>query len=263
MFFFFAGFILLIVFSIACIIHMKNIANENHVKYEIFYFPNFPSSVQDITLFFISDIHRRTIDDSIINEAMDVAEMVIIGGDLLEKGVKLEKTRENLRKLKRIGPVYFVWGNNDYEMDRDVLEALLIEEEIVLLDNKAINFLSPNGESWSLIGVEDYSLEYDDLEMALEYTKETNFKLLISHNPKIMEKLEEDNQVSLVLSGHTHGGQIRIFGFGPYELGGTKVIGNTTFFISNGYGTTSIPLRLGARPETHIIRIQHKNDDEN
>lgn len=263
MVFFFAVFILLILFSIALILHMKNIANENHVKYEIFYFPNFPSSLQDITLFFISDIHRRIIDDSIITEAMDVAEMVIIGGDLLEKGVKLEKTRENLRKLKQIGPVYFVWGNNDYEIDRDVLEALLVEEGIVLLNNEAINFPSPNGESWSLIGIEDYSLEYDDLEKALEYAEETNFKLLVSHNPKIMEKLAEENQISLVLSGHTHGGQIRVFGFGPYELGGTKVIGNTTLFVSNGYGTTSIPLRLGAKPETHIIRIQHKSDAEN
>lgn len=260
MVFFFAGIILLVLLSFSLILYMKNIANENHVKYEIFYFPNFPSTLQEVTLFFISDIHRRTIDDSIITEAIDVAEIVIIGGDLLEKGVKLEKTRENLRKLKRIGPVYFVWGNNDYEIDRDVLEDLLIEEEIILLDNKAINFPSSNGESWSLIGIEDYSLEYDDLEMALEYAKETNFKLLISHNPKIMEKLEEENQVSLVLSGHTHGGQIRIFGFGPYELGGTKIIGNTTLFVSNGYGTTSIPLRLGAKPETHIIRIQHKNE---
>lgn len=154
-------------------------------------------------------------------------------------------------------------GNNDYEIERDVLEALLVEEGIVLLNNEAINFPSPNGESWSLIGIEDYSLEYDDLEKALEYAEETNFKLLVSHNPKIMEKLEAENQISLVLSGHTHGGQIRLFGFGPYELGGTKVIGNTTLFVSNGYGTTNIPLRLGAKPETHIIRIQHKSDAEN
>lgn len=262
MIFLYVVLIVLVLFSITFIVHMKNIANENHVKYEIFYFPNFPSSLHEITLFFISDIHRRTIDESIINEAIDVAELVIIGGDLLEKGVKLEKTRENLRKLKRIGPVYFVWGNNDYEINREILEALLIEEEIVLLDNKAISFPSSNGEGWSLIGIEDYSLEYDDLEMALENVEENYFNLLISHNPKIMEKLEEKNQVSLVLSGHTHGGQIRIFGFGPYELGGTKIIGNTTLFVSNGYGTTSIPFRLGAKPETHIIRIQHKNSDE-
>ncbi|WP_312098603.1 metallophosphoesterase [Niallia sp.] len=260
MVFLWAGFSLLVLFSIAFIIHMKNIANENHVKYEIFYFPNFPSSFREMTFFFISDIHRRTIDDSIIKEAIDVAEMVIIGGDLLEKGVKLEKTRENLRKLKRIGPVYFVWGNNDYEINRDVLEALLKEEEIVLLENKAVSFKSANGESWSLIGIEDYSLEYDNLEIALENVEDHNFKILVSHNPKIMEKLENDNQISLVLSGHTHGGQIRIFGFGPYELGGTKVIGNTTVFVSNGYGTTTIPLRLGARPETHIIKIQHKQN---
>ncbi|CAI9388047.1 metallophosphoesterase [Niallia sp. Sow4_A1] len=262
MVFLLGGFILLVIFCIAFLIYMKNIANENNVKYELFYFPNFPSSIHEITLFFISDIHRRTIDDTIINEVIDVAELVIIGGDLLEKGVNLEQTRENLRKLKQIGPVYFVWGNNDYEIDRDALESLLNEEDIVLLDNKAVSFMSSNGEGWSLIGIEDYSLEYDDLETALQQVENNSFKILISHNPKIIEELDEENQISLVLSGHTHGGQIRIFGFGPYELGGTKLIGKTTLFVSNGYGTTSIPLRLGAKPETHIIRIQHKQNEE-
>lgn len=256
------GIVLLFLVGVALILHMRKIANENHVKYEMFYFPNFPVSFREITLFFISDIHKRSIDCSVINEAVDVADIVIIGGDLLEKGVKLEKTRENLRKLKKIGPVYFVWGNNDYEIDRDVLEALLLEENIILLDNKAISFHSAKGESWSLVGIEDYSLEYDDLEKALEQVDDSDFKILVSHNPKIVEKMEGNEQISLVLSGHTHGGQIRIFGFGPYELGGTKVIGNTTIFVSNGYGTTSIPLRLGANPETHIIKIQHKQRDK-
>ncbi|MEK4652523.1 metallophosphoesterase [Niallia sp. FSL W8-0954] len=256
------GFVLLVLVGIALILHMRKMANENHVKYEMFYFPNFPASFREITLFFISDVHRRSIDDSVINEAVNVAEIVIIGGDLLEKGVKLEKTRDNLRKLKKIGPVYFVWGNNDYEIDRDVLETLLIDEGIILLNNKAITFQSADGESWSLVGIEDYSLEYDDLEKALEEVEDSDFKILVSHNPKIVEKMEENEQISLVLSGHTHGGQIRILGFGPYELGGTKVIGNTTIFVSNGYGTTSIPLRLGAHPETHIIKIQHKQMDK-
>lgn len=262
MIFLLVTFILLVFLGVALLIHMRKIANENNVKYEIFYFPNFPSSIREITLFFISDIHRRTVDDTIINEAINVAEIVVIGGDLLEKGVKLEKTRENLRKLKKIGPVYFVWGNNDYEIDRDVLETLLKEEDIILLDNKAVSFRSDIGESWSLIGIEDYSLEHDDLEKALEQTNANDFKLLVSHNPKIIEKVNEVEQIPLILSGHTHGGQIRIFGFGPYELGGAKVIENTTVFVSNGYGTTSIPLRLGAKPETHIISIKHKQNDE-
>lgn len=180
MVFLLGGFILLVIFCIAFLIYMKNIANENNVKYELFYFPNFPSSIHEITLFFISDIHRRTIDDTIINEVIDVAELVIIGGDLLEKGVNLEQTRENLRKLKQIGPVYFVWGNNDYEIDRDALESLLNEEDIVLLDNKAVSFMSSNGEGWSLIGVEDYSLEYDDLETALQQVENNSFNLKYS-----------------------------------------------------------------------------------
>ncbi|PKG24144.1 metallophosphoesterase [Niallia nealsonii] len=251
-FFLFVGVLLLV--------KMHQQANENTVKYELIYFPDFPRSFQAVSLFFISDIHRRTVADSLINEVKDIADIVIIGGDLTEKGVSFDQVRQNIQKLKLIGDVYFVWGNNDYEVDSDRLKQLFADEKVTVLDNKSITFTSELGEKWSLVGIEDYSMEFDDLEGALMQTEEDVFKILLSHNPKIMEKIKEEHKISFVLSGHTHGGQIRIFGIGPYEIGKTKVIGNTTIFVSNGYGTTKVPLRLGAKPETHLIKIKNKLD---
>ena len=258
---FIIAFIIILIIVFAVIVHMKSVANENNVKYEMMYFPNFPETFKELNLFFISDIHRRNVADSIIEEVKDLADIVIIGGDLLEKGVSLNIVQSNLQKLKVIGPVYFVWGNNDYEINHDKVLEILNEEKVTILDNKGITFHSPEGEAWSLMGVEDYSLEHDDLEEALRDVENTDFKILISHNPKIMEKINPDHHISLVLSGHTHGGQIRLFGFGPYELGGTKIIDETTLLVSNGYGTTTIPLRLGANPETHLIKIQSKKNE--
>lgn len=252
--------LLMILAGIALVVKMHKNAKEDHIKYEMFYFPNFPMTFKEITIFFISDIHRRDISPSIVEEAKGIAELVIIGGDLLEKGVSLKTVRHNLRKLKNIGPVFFVWGNNDYEADVEKLKELLEEEGVTVLDNRSVSFTSPKKQKWHLVGVEDRSLEHDDLDKALQGIKKSAFKILISHNPKVMEDLTDDHGVTLVLSGHTHGGQIRILGFGPYEKGATKVIGKTTILVSNGYGTTSIPLRLGAKPETHIIKIQHTQD---
>ena len=256
--------LLLIVFflfiGIMLLVKMYQQANENTVKYELIYFPQFPRSFQEISLFFISDIHRRVVADSIIAEVKDAAEIVVIGGDLTEKGVSFDQVKQNIQKLKLIGPVYFVWGNNDYEVDTDRLKRIFAEEKVTVLDNQSITFTSEAGEKWSLVGIEDYSMELDELEHALEQTREDVFKLLLSHNPKIMEKVKQEHKISLVLSGHTHGGQIRIFGIGPYEIGKTKIMGETTLLVSNGYGTTKFPLRLGAKPETHLIKIKNTQD---
>ncbi|MFT8322402.1 MAG: metallophosphoesterase [Bacillus sp. (in: firmicutes)] len=253
-------FIIIIIIGVLLLIKMYKLANENNVKYEVLFFPDFPRSFKEISIFFISDIHRRVIADSIIEEVKEVADLVFIGGDLLEKGVSFEQVKANIQKLKHIGAVFFIWGNNDYEVDTDTLQALLAEEGVTVLDNKTITFKSEQGEEWNLVGIEDYSMELDRLEDALKETKQDNFKLLLSHNPKIISELKRENHISVVLSGHTHGGQIRIFGFGPYEIGGTKVVGNTTLIVSNGYGTTSVPFRLGAKPETHVIKIKNTKD---
>ncbi|MEW8985915.1 MAG: metallophosphoesterase, partial [Bacillus sp. (in: firmicutes)] len=96
-----------------------------------------------------------------------------------------------------------------------------------------------------------------DLESAVSMAGNSGIRLLISHNPKIIESIRDDHQIDLVLSGHTHGGQIRFLGFGLYEKGGMKKFGKTLLFVSNGYGTTALPLRLGAKAQTHLFSLYY------
>lgn len=217
--------------------------------------PDFPSSFGSVKIFFISDIHKRIISDSIINEVKGKADMVIIGGDLAEKGVSLEQVSTNIEKLKMVAPVFFVWGNNDYEFDSHELDSLLYHTGVKVLDNTAVKFESREGDTLFLLGIDDLSLGKSRLDLAMKDAEPTGFHILVSHNPAIVNRLQPGHRISLILSGHTHGGQIRIFGFGPYELGGITTKNGTTVMTSNGYGTTGVPFRLGARAETHLITL--------
>lgn len=108
---------------------------------------------------FISDIHRRVISNSLIEQVKGRVDLVIIGGDLAEKGVPLSKISANIQKLRAIAPVYFVWGNNDYEIEYHELDALLLENNVKVLDNTRVVFESELGEKICLLGVDDVGLE--------------------------------------------------------------------------------------------------------
>lgn len=238
------------------LLYMAFLAFGNNVEENELEFGNFPKSFGTLKIFFISDIHRRRISDSIITAAKGKADIVIIGGDLMEKGVPLERVKLNIEKLKTIGPVYFVWGNNDYEGDYRDLDALLLDLKVKILDNTAVMFESLEGEKVALLGVDDVGLKKDRLDFALMDAESGYFTILASHNPKIVDKIKPEDGISLLLSGHTHGGQIRIFGLGPYKKGGIDKVGKVIRLISNGYGTTGVPLRLGVRSQSHLITLK-------
>jgi uncharacterized protein len=253
----FYGFIIV---TIVLLIYMYREAFSNRVIYHEFQFKSLPMSFKQIRIFFISDIHRRIISEKIIDEVMGKIDVVIIGGDLTERGVPHDRVVSNLKLLKKIGPVYFVWGNNDYEVNSHVLDATMLDLGVRILDNTTVSFESETGDHFLLVGIDDLTLNRDRLDLALSDCREEGFRLLVSHNPGIARKIQPEHGIGFVLSGHTHGGQIRIFGIGPYELGGVKRVGSTVLLTSNGYGTTAIPLRLEAKSETHVITLSHGDD---
>lgn len=206
-------------------------------------------------IFFISDIHRRVITEKIINKVRGKTDIVIIGGDLTEGKVPFTRVKQNLEKLSGLAPTYFVWGNNDYEVDTRMLEALLREQNVTILTNTSIVYVTSEGVKINLIGIDDLVEGNPNLNEALNMSEPTGFRILLSHNPKIIDSINESHNIQLVLSGHTHGGQIRFLGFGLYENGGIKKVGKTLMFVSNGYGTTALPLRLGAKAQTHHISL--------
>ena len=85
-----------------------------------------------------------------------------------------------------------------------------------------------------MLGVDDVGLKRDRLDLALADCKEDGFRILISHNPDIINKMSGKEQISLVLSGHTHGGQIRLFPSKKYLKGGVYKHSNMTLLLVMG-----------------------------
>ncbi|WLR53128.1 metallophosphoesterase [Bacillus tianshenii] len=240
--------------SIGILLYMIAEAKKWKLVETTFTYTDFPKNLREVRLFFISDLHKRTVSDKMIEMIQGKADIVLIGGDLVEKGVPFEQVRNNLRKLKQIAPVYFVWGNNDYEVDYHQLDALLLEEGVTILANTSVSFESETGDKFNLLGVDSPTNKRDRLDLALKDSEE-GFKVLLSHDPSIMKVIEREHNIRLTLAGHTHGGQIRFGRFGPYEKGGIKELEETTLLVSNGYGTTLLPFRFGAPAQVHLITI--------
>ena len=111
---------------------------------------------------------------------------------------------------------------------------MLLENNVKVLDNTRVVFESELGEKICLLGVDDVGLERDRLDLALADCKEDGFRILISHNPDIINKMSGKEQISLVLSGHTHGGQIRLFPSKKYLKGGVYKHSNITLLLVMG-----------------------------
>lgn len=252
---------IVIILGFTLLLNMYKNANTDYVDKRVIVDKHFPQSFGQVKIFFISDIHKRLINNKTIKDVSSGAiDLVIIGGDLCEKGVPLTQVTENIKRLKGLNvPIYFIWGNNDYETDYHDLDAMLLDQNVNIIANSAVNFESSDGDIFSLLGFDCMKHRSVQAQYAFEDAKGT-YKILATHDPKAFEELKHSykEEVNFVLSGHTHGGQIRFLGWGLYPKGGLKQTGKTLVFVSEGYGTTRFPLRLGTRAECHLITLTNQ-----
>ncbi|PAD09659.1 hypothetical protein CHH78_07710 [Shouchella clausii] len=237
----------------ALAMHMVRQAQENNVRFHTFSSAKIPTKADPIELLFISDIHRRRIADEILDMARERCDAVLIGGDLTERAAPKARTEENLQKLAELAPVFFVRGNNDEEVDQQWLAASLHKYGVSYLDNKQTT-ITIKETCVTIIGLSDRDYSEEELDK-LFADKQDTYTIVLCHYPNVSHSLH-GRDVDVMLCGHTHGGQIRVFGFGLEKKGGLVQEGGFLKLVSNGYGTTSVPLRLGAAPEVHAITIK-------
>ncbi|QEY19881.1 hypothetical protein D0S48_03780 [Psychrobacillus sp. AK 1817] len=246
--------ITVLVFCLLLFTYMLFLAFQTNVKEHSLCVKEIPKGEQ-FHIFFISDIHRRKIKDELIHSIIGKVDVVVIGGDLTEKGVPLNRTEFNLKQLKKLGPVFYVYGNNDREVGESNLLTLFESLDIHILNNSSV-VLSNLNPSLRLVGINDGFVGKVNIAEAFEDVKEEDILIFVTHAPAFFHAAQKISNPRLMLAGHLHGGQIRIGPLGIYEKGSFRLKENKAELISNGFGTTGVPLRLGAKPECHIITLK-------
>lgn len=240
--------------------------------------PGLDPRLEGFTILHLSDLHQKRFgqEQSRLLRAIGEHEyhIVAITGDVLDYPTPhdFEPTRELLAGLG--APVFFVFGNHDYPTYQRLSEALM-EAGVDVLEN-TWSQVDHAGAIIQVAGVHDphwtknnYSTWLrTDLNQALKGIDSSQFTLLLSHSPGILDAAAEA-KIPLVLTGHTHGGQIKIPLLGAPTTASGKWFdkyvqglyrqGNTQLYIHRGLGTTAMPLRFLSRPEIVFLRLVPAN----
>ncbi len=233
-------------------------------------------SQYDLKIAFISDIHYNNFMnyDRLSNMIQTInknkPDIIIFGGDLFDDPdtyvVSDETKIELIDLLKSLEAEYgkfAVLGEEDHNKNIGNVEDLLFKADFELLNNESILINKNNSTSINLIGIDSLIDGNVDIEKAFENVNTDLFTIVVTHAPDLFDQLPF-NDVDLVLSGHSHGGQIslpligavtKVNGAMNYSLG-NYYVNDTTLIVSNGLGTTHRDLRLFSEPECHMIRLE-------
>ena len=234
---------------LAVLVYMFKQAHENNIRIHTI---NTVGKDETIRLFFISDTHARKINEQMIASITQPIDCVIIGGDFVDRRTSKHIMQENIRLLKTLGPVYFVWGNNDREQGENALRQLFEKHEIKIIENESIAIKSENNVKISAV---DFQFASRGVEKVFQDCDQHS-TIFIAHNPQVFPKIHSKFKPLLSIGAHLHGGQIRLGKFGIQPHGYFAKKEGRYELVSNGYGTTLVPLRLGAKPECHLIEIK-------
>ena len=229
----------------------------------------------------ISDFHN-TKSKKLTNDLVEEIEnskpdIIVLTGDLIDSyKLNINTAISFVKKITSIAPVYYVTGNHEariesYEEFKDKLE----ENKVIILDGK-LEIIKKENSEIDLIGIDDPSFNFNtyrddstiiqDSLIPIQYDK-NKFSILLSHRPELIETYAKNN-FDLVLSGHTHGGQIRIpfiggliapnQGLFPKYTSGVYEIDDTKMIVSRGIGNSILPFRVNNRPELVVIELKNK-----
>jgi predicted MPP superfamily phosphohydrolase len=239
--------------------------------------PGLPEGLDGFTLLQLSDLHLDLVHggkwlEKIVERANALEpDLIALTGDLAEGSVaQFGHDARHLRDLAAPHGVFFVTGNHEYFHDLDGWLAFLAESGIRVLRNQRVA-IGNGRETFDLLGVDDHDGgriamgHGPDLEKSLEGSDPARARVLLAHQPRIIEEASRKN-IGLVLSGHTHGGQIWPFSYLVYlqqpYVKGLILHKGTQLYISSGTGFWGPPMRLGTTAEISLITLRSPGRQE-
>lgn len=226
-----------------------------------------PPAVDGLRIGLITDVHHSTTvpADDVIRAVTLLRsadpDLVVLGGDYVTYGNRafVDPVAELLAPLAGAPHGAFaVLGNHDD--DKNMPAALAARGFTVLKDQRTSRMI--NGERMDFAGIRFWTRRIGEISGVLKDTGSTT--ILLAHDPRRLREAA-DLDVQLVLSGHTHGGQVLIPGVGALAgrkfpvLAGTATRNNTTLFVSRGVGTVYVPVRINCPPEVAVLTLRRKS----
>ncbi|MGQ8872845.1 metallophosphoesterase [Paenibacillus sp. TSA_86.1] len=246
-------------------LHMWREAHSTIITEDEVELSHLPASFDGATIVYLSDTHERLLKATDVEKLRRRADWVFIGGDFAEEGISWSIVRQNMRLLSSLAPTFAVYGNHDKKAGITHLSKLLEDSNVLLLQDKAV-YLQKGTEQIRLVGLDYRSTQG---EFLLQNTEGSCSTIVLVHDP--LEALRLELDVDLVLSGHTHGGQLVLPVFGPILLSKAYRVVRSGWFslkrshddfrdgkllVSRGFGTNHLPLRLCCPAEIHLITLR-------
>ena len=225
---------------------------------------------------FVADFHHTWyFEQNKLQQAVDTLHalqpnIILLGGDYVDYRVRprayLASAFEILKQLKAPEGVYGVLGNHDAHENLSFARKTMIKAGIVDLTNR-FTHLTRNGSLLKLAGLSDVNTEIPRSDHAQINKPQSECTLLLTHNPDVFEHLKMHVHYSFAFAGHTHGGQVYIPGIGApiissafgqkYRYGFVKTYTGTVY-VTSGYGTVYLPIRLFCEPEICLFTLERK-----
>jgi predicted MPP superfamily phosphohydrolase len=217
----------------------------------------------------VSEERLRYLTELVNAQNPDI--VVLLGDFVSQKSGKesdlkmpIETVAENIREMRAKYGVYAVIGNHDWWYDEKRCRTALEKAGIKVLENEIFSFPA-NNQTVTILGIEDFwKRRQVPVENLMPQINPQENIIAITHNPDSFEKTPA--AISLVLAGHTHGGQVLIPFYGaPLIVSQRKyytshiVENGRNLFVASGVGTTGPPLRFRVPPEIAVITLNAEN----
>lgn len=217
----------------------------------------------------LSDLHLRGFGkhEKAISKQVQAleADVIVLSGDAIDRIEALPWLKEFVDALGNT-PVLLIPGNWEHWSQVDF--AQLSSTGVTLLLNDEWSLQTPK-RLFEIIGMDDFTAGLPDLSLLRPKNNSESgaVKILVQHSPGFFDHVAVVNQMpekgfDLCLSGHTHGGQIALFGWAPLRprgsgqyVGGMYETKGCPLYVSRGIGTSVLPIRLGSKPEIVVFEF--------
>lgn len=228
-----------------------------------------PAAFDGLRIVHLTDIHHSLFTPlEEVERAVYLAnrlepDLIALTGDYVTLSpAYIHPMARALGKLRARRGVFAVLGNHDFQVDPGEITRALRAHRIRVLRNSR-RPLRAGGQTLWILGVDDLWWSSDDLPAALKSVPARDAKILLCHNPLGIWQASRHG-IDLVLSGHTHGGQVRLPGLrrlyrsklGERFVEGWNSLNGTQIYVSRGIGKVVVPIRFACPPEIACLRLR-------